>query len=107
MKVSGLAMWLVDLRQTVFIMYYISSQKTTVFIRIEARALISYKRLLTRHLYEPYPHFIYVGVYLLYNAEPLRLFGSRHLYEPCFYSDKYGTKVDATYHQTSRDVPRF
>ena len=30
----------------------------TVFIRIEAWAFISYKRLLTRHLYEPIPHFI-------------------------------------------------
>ena len=30
----------------------------TVFIRIEAWAFISYKRLLSRRLYEPFPHFI-------------------------------------------------
>ena len=30
----------------------------TIFIRIEAQAFISYKWLLTRHLYEPFPHFI-------------------------------------------------
>ena len=30
----------------------------TIFIRIEARAFISYKQLLTRHLYDPFPHFI-------------------------------------------------
>ena len=61
----------------------------TIFIRIEARVFISYERLLTRHLYEPFPYF-YIGVYLLYSAEPLR---PRHLYEPCFYSDKYGTYI--------------
>ena len=33
----------------------------------------------------------YIGVYLLYSTEPLRSFEPRRLYEPCFYSDKYGT----------------
>ena len=33
----------------------------------------------------------YIGIYLLYSAEPLCLFEPRHSYEPCFYSDKYGT----------------
>ena len=35
----------------------------------------------------------YIGIYLLYSPEPLRLFEPRHLYEPCFYSDKYGMHV--------------
>ena len=30
----------------------------TVFIHMEAQAFISYKRFLTRHLYEPFLHFI-------------------------------------------------
>ena len=34
---------------------------------------------------------LHIGVYLLQSVESLRLFESRHLYEPCFYSDKYGT----------------
>ena len=33
-------------------------KRITVFIRIEARAFISYKRLLTRRLYKLFPHFI-------------------------------------------------
>ena len=34
-----------------------------LFIGIEAQELISYKRFLTRHLYEPFPHFIQGPIY--------------------------------------------
>ena len=43
---------------------------------------------MNRHLYEPFPHLLYTN-----SAESLYLFGPRHLYEPCFYSDKYGTQI--------------
>ena len=41
----------------------------------------------------------YIGVYLLQSTEPLCLFEPRRLYEPCFYSDKYGsTAIEGLYH---------
>ena len=35
----------------------------TVFIHIEAQGFISYKPLLTRRLYEPFLHLIYMSIY--------------------------------------------
>ena len=35
----------------------------------------------------------YMGVYLLYSAEPLCLLEPRKLYKTCFYSDKYGISL--------------
>ena len=64
----------------------------TVFIRIEAWVFIFYKQFLTKHLYEPFLHFIQVSIYFQ-SVKLLRLFGPRLLYEPCFYSDKYSTEI--------------
>ena len=35
----------------------------------------------------------YIGAYLLQSAEPLCLFGPKHLYEPCFCMDKYDNYI--------------
>ena len=41
----------------------------------------------------------YIGVYLLYSAEPLRLFVRSRLYEHCLYLDKYSTYTSSVYIQ--------
>ena len=46
-----------------FVWMYVCIYICTVFIRIEARAFISYKRLSTRHLYEPFLHFIQAPIH--------------------------------------------
>ena len=66
------------------------------FICIQAQTFNSYERYWTRHSYEPFLHFKYVDVYLLWSADPQCLFGLRHLYESCFYSDKYGMCTDSS-----------
>ena len=53
---NGLNIWL-------FVSALVNFQHT-VFIHIKAQVFISYKQLLTRHLYEPFPHFIQVTIYL-------------------------------------------
>ena len=62
---------------------YILRLQSTVFICIEARALISFKQLLTRCLYEPF-RILYRHLFTLEC-----IFGPMFSYEPCFYSDKY------------------
>ena len=46
-----------------YIYTYLYTYVHTVFIRIEARAFISYKWLLTRHLYEPLLDFTWVFIF--------------------------------------------
>ena len=41
-----------------YLQNFITINNITVFICIEAQAFISYKRLVTRHLYVPFLHFI-------------------------------------------------
>ena len=60
----------------------------TVFIQKEAQAFIFYKQFYPSIHTSPFC--ISHRRYLLYNTEPLCLFEPRHLYEPCFYLDKYG-----------------
>ena len=67
-----LDMWL-GLRKPGICINYICFKNGTVFIRIEARTFISYERLLTWHLYEPFPHFIWASVYF-------------RVLNPCIYS---------------------
>ena len=55
----------------------------TVFIQIEAQVLNDH-----------WPGDYMTHFYILHGpleCKPLHLFGPRHLYDPSFYSDKYGT----------------
>ena len=64
----------------------------TVFIHIEARTFISYKRYLSRCLYEPF-HILHMHSFTFEHL--ISAFIQAGVYEPCFYLDKYSMCLQA------------